>query len=903
MKNQLKSAKNTLILFILPALFIIQSCTIKKETVVSERQAPANISDSLKVQSDYLSKQSVTIKKSSLEKAFMMTPTAIIAQRIPQFNDFKPVIISFERAGNKVGLFRLSSDNIYASIPTDKLLQTFDILAETDTEITFDLSMGLKGLVLETHLSIVEKDSFKLANENAMNGIHSGFSVEEALIKKIELDENTIFIEQAIKVSDLKVSKSTTSPISENKNQSVTKINTNLNILIELKPYIINKNFKSKLYDQSQRVGYFVNFATQAKVDYVLPQIMKWDLSENKGPITVAIENTIPADIKQAVIEGVLYWNKVIGRDVLKIQENFSATDRLKDRMIVTRWVQWDSAGFAYASIQADPITGESLRGQVFMTSSWLNHAKKAVELPTDIKKLNGLCVFEQSKLDIDKIYTNVSAEKRKKVTEDIIRMVVAHEMGHVMGLRHNFSGSFNHTGSDDDLIKAESDYLKDVNHPGFAFSTTVMDYERNIHTALLGAVIQTQVLPYDKAAIDWGYFDAPITLAENTYCSDEHIGLADSLGVEIYGCQRFDAFKNLQLYPLTTIKNSLRSFSKKTFDAILENEKKINPYSKKIDNEQIISSGLLLSTEISTLNTYLFSPSKKTKLITIEQAVKPFADDVLNVNITDFVKVPDLNLKIHLDMKDIDGLSQMLGDILSETGPAKDFYQKQVNEFFESLKNQKVDLSDTQITDIKRQMLSQAKIQDNQIEINLLKEFLPVKKVLDINTLAEVSAYLANPSSLKMTTLRYPESIFVGDAKILLSYFQKPFIARSVSTTAVRFNNSETQVQLLDSSASMSFDSLLIAFEKANWPFSVLQTMGPAIDESIQNIKVAAARNTLEVLKLAKAEAPVTLNHSALADALDTVDFNLIAGITKAELESELEIILKIENLKPIID
>ena len=899
----MKSAKNTLILFVLPALFIIQSCTIKKETVITERQAPANISDSLKVQSSHLSKQTVTIKKSSLEKAFMMTPTIIYAERIPQFNDFKPVIVSFERAGNKIGLYRLSSDNIYASIPTDKLLQSFDIITETENEITFDLSAGLKGLILETHMNIVDKNSFKIANDNAADGIYSGLSIEEALIKKVELTDNTIFIEQAIKISDLEISKEATSSNAENKKQTISKKNKNLSVLIELKPYPISTNFKSKLYDRSQRVGYFVNFATQAKVDYVLPQIMKWDLSENKGPIIIALEKTIPTEIKQAVIEGVLYWNKVIGRNVLQIQEGFTATDRLKDRMIVIRWVLWDSAGFAYASLQADPITGENLRGQIFMTSSWLKHAQKTVELPTDIKKLNGLCLFEQNKLDINKIYTNISPEKRKKMTEDIIRMVVAHEMGHVMGLRHNFTGSVNHTGTDKDLINAESDYLKDVNHPGFAFSTTVMDYERNIHTALLGAVIKSKVLTYDKAAIDWGYFDAPITLAENTYCSDEHISLAQTLTAEIYGCQRFDAYKNVLLYPMTTIQNSMRSFSEKTFAAILENEKNANPYTKKADIEKVISNKIELYEEISILNKYLFSSSKKTKLITIDQAVSPFADDILNINVTEFSKAPALSFKIQEDMKALGGLSQMLNDLMTETGSIKDFYQKQVNEFFEVLINQPVDLSDVQIADIEKLMLTQAKIKDRQIEVLLLKEFLPVKKVAGIGAMPDITMYSLNPTAYKLENIRYSDSLHIGDAKLLLSYFQRPITIRSASATLVKVNESEIQIHLLDNSASMEFDNLLIAFEKMNWPYTAQQTIGPVIDESVQNIKAAAAVNTLEILKLAKIETPVTLNHSALADALETVDFNLITGVTKAELESELEIILKLENLKPTLD
>ena len=895
--------KNLFVLFTLVSVVVLQSCNTKKETTIIERQAPANINDSLKIQSHNKSLQTVTIKKSSLQKAFMMTPTVIVAERVPQFNDFRPVIVSFEKAGGKIGLFRLASDNIYSSIPTDKLLQTFDIISETDDEITFDLSIGLKGLILEPHINIVSKDSFKEANDNATNGRYSGLNIEESIIKKVELDNNTIYIEQAIKISSLEVNVTKNEDYSDDdqpKTQSVSKKNSNLNVLVELKPYIINTNFKSKLYDQTQRIGYFINFATAEKVDYVLPQIMKWDLSEEKGPITVAIEKTIPADIKQAVIEGVLYWNKVIGRDVLKIQEGFSATDRLKDRMIVTRWVQWDSAGFAYASIQADPITGESLRAQVFMTSSWLNHAKKTYELPTDVKKLSGFCLFEESKLDLTKIYTQVSAERRNEITKDVIRMVVAHEMGHVMGLRHNFAGSMNHEGTDQDLIQAEDDYLKKNNHPGYAFSTTVMDYERSIHTGLMGAIIKTQQLPYDKAAIDWGYFDAPITLSKNSYCSDEHLGLAESAGAEIYGCQIFDAYKNIILDQTIAINSAINFYAQKTFNSVLTNNKNTNPYTKKSNIEELAASYNSVQPEFNTLDKFLFSKARQINLVSIDQTTNPFVTNILNMGNPEFYEGSAAKTAVKADLKELGGLSGIMRSLLEKNNPTTHTYEKQVINFFEVLDPANTELSVDQISTIKTKMLETAKIMDVNLENEILKEFIPVKKEqFNFLSYKDKLKYIKDPSSIKRGNIRYSDSLHIGNPEDLINSFQKPFVVKSETVKTVKFNDQEIKVQL----SVPSSDDILVAFQKLNWPATVQSEISPAIDKAIINMKSIAAQNTLELIKLTQGLAPTELNFKALNESLEKIPFDKVTGITKYELQAELKLIEKIENLKPIVD
>ena len=89
---------------------------------------------------------------------------------------------------------------------------------------------------------------------------------------------------------------------------------------------------------------------------------------------------------------------------------------------------------------------------------------------------------------------------------ERIFEAVLTHEIGHVLGLEHNFYGS----------TRYETDQLRDaaLMHRQ-ATSTSIMDYVRLNHAAQPEDGIKAEDLvprlgPYDRAAIEWGYRSYP---------------------------------------------------------------------------------------------------------------------------------------------------------------------------------------------------------------------------------------------------------------------------------------------------------------------------------------------------------------------------------------------------------
>jgi hypothetical protein len=114
------------------------------------------------------------------------------------------------------------------------------------------------------------------------------------------------------------------------------------------------------------------------------------------------------------------------------------------------------------------------------------------------------------------------------RISQDFVRDVVSHEVGHVLGLRHNFAGSLAATLTQTELDDWFRAYV--VGKPLDAYTnkitaSSVMDYDVFKSRVFIGWHMRAtkQALPHDHAAIGWGYFDsAEARTNKLLYGSDE---------------------------------------------------------------------------------------------------------------------------------------------------------------------------------------------------------------------------------------------------------------------------------------------------------------------------------------------------------------------------------------------
>ncbi|MBC7372108.1 MAG: zinc-dependent metalloprotease [Bdellovibrionaceae bacterium] len=524
------------------------ACTKKETQVQSPQNPPPNVLKSFST--DCSAKNCVQLKKSSLDKTFLLIVSGKTTEATPQWMDLKPMVVVFKKTSSQVGLFSININSIYDTEETQELVQSFDISEETVDTVTFDWGRGFEtlreGPAIETEVKLEDNPTLESAR------------IISSFLKSVAVNSDKIEIVQISKAQISKLvtrKKSPYDPKSET-TQVLDTTESTFNLNIQLYPYVKNPHFEPKLADASKTVGFFV--ATTAKTGYGMKKefrIAKWDLGGAKGPVRFLISANTPTDYVDAVKEGVLYWNKVLGFEAVTVETGADNSSVPPLNAVAVRWVSWEDAGFAYAQLQSDPMTGETLRGQVFMTPAWLQSKGRGEALAPVI---NPLSVCDFSNFDVGRVYGGVSGALAAglspnelpdnpldlRIAQDRVRGVIAHEVGHVMGLRHNFAGSASVGISAKGVMQSLRNYLSDAADLGAMTSSTMMDYIRGGDEVLLGKFIQSSALPYDMMAMKWAYSSDAKDLDSkiSRYCSDEDIQIAlERNKVEIYECRRHD--------------------------------------------------------------------------------------------------------------------------------------------------------------------------------------------------------------------------------------------------------------------------------------------------------------------------------------------------------------------------
>lgn len=482
-------------------------------------------------------KNCIKISKSSLNKTFLLMVSGKSIDVTPQWLDLKPSVVVFQQTGAQVGLFAVAPEAIYGNDDAKNLVQSFDVLTEDEDSVTFDWGQGITSLrtegVFDTETSMGDEDVSN-ASLQTLNSFVKSVKVSKDLI---EVLQNSKVLETTLKNKK----ENPFDPKDEGKPVLETKEIT-LNLSIQLYPYAKNPNFIPKLADKSRTVGFFVTkVATPEVADEKQVFITKWDFSAPKGPVRFLISANTPKEYLESVKEGLLYWNRVFGFEAVKIETGVDDSVAPPLHAVMVRWIPWEDAGFAYAQAQNDPLTGEMLRGQLFLTPAFA-HTKGYVKKLTPV--INPLVAC-----DLTKSYNKgdflPSTPEELRIAQDDVRAVTAHEAGHALGLRHNFAASASVPLTQKNVLKAISDYLKDAAFPGAATGTTVMDYLKGTEDLLMGKYIQNNPLPYDQMAMKWAYSKGTEGLnpATSKYCSDEDLIISDARdSLTIYDCQQGDA-------------------------------------------------------------------------------------------------------------------------------------------------------------------------------------------------------------------------------------------------------------------------------------------------------------------------------------------------------------------------
>lgn len=280
------------------------------------------------------------------------------------------------------------------------------------------------------------------------------------------------------------------------------------------------------------RVGYFTNRVTDLSSTGVIPYrdlIHRWHLekadpdapvSDPVEPIVYWIENTTPVELRPVIEAAALRWNEafeaagISNAIEVRIQPDDASWDAGDIRYNVIRWTSSPNPPFGgYGPSFADPRTGEILGADIMIEYSVITGNLRqatvfgeALALDAGIEDDPYRCeagllahremLFAAAALE----GLGADSEEKQRLLEEYIHFLVLHEIGHTLGLNHNFRASHFH-----DL---ESVFDPELTYP-VGLQGSVMDYPV-VPFALAGEehgqFYTTRPGPYDHWAINFGY-------------------------------------------------------------------------------------------------------------------------------------------------------------------------------------------------------------------------------------------------------------------------------------------------------------------------------------------------------------------------------------------------------------
>lgn len=247
--------------------------------------------------------------------------------------------------------------------------------------------------------------------------------------------------------------------------------------------------FKPRLFDPRSNFGAFsyLDFSTPFSEPLEKRVVGRFRLekkdpkaavSEAVKPIVYYVDQGIPGPIRTAVLEGASWWNQAFEaagyRNAFRVELLPEDADPMDARYNMINWVNRSTRGWSYGNSLSDPRTGEIIKGHVSLGS---------LRIRQDYLIAEALVAGYEEGKDSSKAMRDMALAR--------IRQLSAHEVGHTLGMGHNYASSADNRAS-----------VMDYPHPLVKIGPGGELDLSDAYAVGIGA--------FDKVAVDYAYRDYP---------------------------------------------------------------------------------------------------------------------------------------------------------------------------------------------------------------------------------------------------------------------------------------------------------------------------------------------------------------------------------------------------------
>ncbi len=209
-------------------------------------------------------------------------------------------------------------------------------------------------------------------------------------------------------------------------------------------------------------------------------------MCDAREPIVYYLDPGTPEPVRSALLDGARWWADAFEaagfRDGYRVEVRPDSVDPLDVRYSTIQWVHRSTRGWSYGASVVDPRTGEILKGHVSLGS---------LRVRQDYLIAEGL-LSPYAEANADG-FADEASDPMLQLALARLRQLSAHEVGHTIGLAHNFAGSTQDR-------------------------STVMDYPAPLVTLVGGDLDLSDaygvgVGPWDVQAVRYGYAHDTVTM------------------------------------------------------------------------------------------------------------------------------------------------------------------------------------------------------------------------------------------------------------------------------------------------------------------------------------------------------------------------------------------------------